>query len=57
MSTYKIEITETLQKIIEIEAQSKDEAFQKVKEMYNREEIVLDSSDHVDTEMNIFKNE
>lgn len=57
MSTYKIEITETLQKIIEIEAQSKDKAFQKVKEMYNREEIVLDSSDHVDTEMNIFKNE
>ena len=57
MSTYKIEITETLQKIIEIEAQSKDKAFQKVKEMYNREEIVLDSSNYVDTEMNIFKNE
>lgn len=39
MKTYRIEITETLQKTIEIEASSDDEAINIVKSLYNKEEI------------------
>ena len=34
MPTYKIEITETLQRQIEVEASSKEEALKKIKEQY-----------------------
>lgn len=51
MATFKIEVKETLSKIIEIEASSNDEAFMKVKEMYQKEEIVLSSDDFVTTEI------
>jgi len=50
MKTYEIEIKETLSRVIEVQANSEDEAFAQVKQMYNNEEIVLDSSDYVDTE-------
>jgi len=45
MKTFEFEIQELLSRIIEVEAKSEDEAFRKVKEMYEKEEIVLDSSD------------
>ena len=45
MKTFKFEIQEILSRIIEVEAKNEDEAYLKVKEMYNKEEIVLDSSD------------
>lgn len=48
MSKYKIEITETLQKLAEIEADSEKEAEQKVRELYKNEEIVLDYNDFKD---------
>lgn len=51
METFKIEIQEFLSKIIEVEASNADEAITKVKEMYNKEEIVLDSGDFVTTEI------
>lgn len=51
MELYKIEITETLQRQIEVEAASREEAERIVKEKYESEEIVLSSEDHVDTEI------
>lgn len=50
METFKIEVKETLSRIVEIEANSYDEAYFKVKEMYNSEEIVLDADDYIETE-------
>ncbi|MBK7986880.1 MAG: DpnD/PcfM family protein [Ignavibacteria bacterium] len=50
MQTFKIEVKETLSRIIEIEANSEDEAYLKVKGMYRNEEIVLDENDFVDTD-------
>ena len=55
MKEFEIEIKETLSRIIEIKAKSENDAFLKVKKMYNNEEIVLDDSDFVDTEF--IKNE
>ncbi|SMP88826.1 DpnD/PcfM-like protein [Epsilonproteobacteria bacterium SCGC AD-311-C15] len=40
-----IKITEILSRIVSVDAKSIDEAIEHVKEMYNREEIVLDYSD------------
>lgn len=48
---FKTEITETLQRTIEVEAESEEDALQKVKEMYKNEEIVLDSCDFVGVEI------
>ncbi|MBK9246969.1 MAG: DpnD/PcfM family protein [Ignavibacteria bacterium] len=50
MKPFKIEVIETLSRTIEIEANSMDEAYSKVREMYRDEEIVLDSDDYIDTE-------
>lgn len=55
MKKYLVEITETLQKQITIRANSREEAEQKVKEKYRNEEIVLDESDYVDTEIEVLK--
>lgn len=48
--TYQIVITETLQKVITVSADSLKEAQEKVKSMYNNSDIVLTADDHVDTE-------
>jgi len=50
METFKIEVKETLSRIIEIEAKSKEEAFLKIEDLYKKEEIVLDADDFVETE-------
>jgi hypothetical protein len=57
MKTFEFEIKEFLSRIIEVKANTEDEALEKVKEMYQKEEIILDSSDYVDTEINKFENE
>jgi hypothetical protein len=44
---YEVEITETLQRIVEVEASTLDEAVSQVRERYKREEIILDSGDFV----------
>ena len=49
MKKYIIEITETLQRQVEIEADNADDAYLLAKEMYRNEEIVLDSEDYIDT--------
>ena len=55
MTTHKIEIKETLSRIIEIEAPSVEEAIDKVRMMYKAEEIVLDADDYVTTEIEEFE--
>jgi len=50
METFKIEVKETLSRIIEIEANSADEAFLKIENLYKNEEIILANDDFVDVE-------
>lgn len=42
---YKFKIIETLSKIVEVEADDRDSAFEKVEEMINTEEVVLTADD------------
>ena len=46
---YTVEITETLQRIVEVDAESDSEAEAFVSRQYRMGDVVLDSSDHVDT--------
>ncbi len=48
---FTFEITETLQRRVSVEAETREDAHLKVLEMYRSEEIVLDSSDYIDTEI------
>ena len=52
---YKVEIKETLSRIIDIEADSEEGAIEKVRKQYMKEEIVLSADDYVETEINIQK--
>lgn len=51
MANYEIQITETLVRIVTIEANNEDEARQIAIEKWHAEEIVLDSDDFVDVEI------
>lgn len=51
MNEYLVEITETLQKQISVEANSKSEAMGKVSQMYRNEEIVLGVESFVGTDI------
>ena len=53
LKEYTVEITETLQRQIHIKASSGGEAISEVKRLYNNEEIILDSSDYIDTDFKI----
>ena len=53
--TYQVEITETLQKIISVDADCEDSAIRRVREMYHNEDVVLDYTNHVDTDISILK--
>ena len=50
---YQVEITETLQKIVSIKAINEDFAVIKARKMYHNEDIVLDSSDYIETSYDI----
>jgi hypothetical protein len=50
METFKIEVKETLLRIIEIEANSNEEALLKIEDLYKKQEIVLDADDFIKTE-------
>jgi hypothetical protein len=54
MKAFTIEVQELLSRIVEVEANSTEEAVSKVREMYKNEEIVLDSDDYVTTGINIY---
>lgn len=55
MSKYEVEITEVLQKQIVVEANSKEEAENIVREQYRNEEVVLSSEDCVDRNFKVSK--
>ena len=54
MKTFKVEIKEILSRVIEIKANSKDEAIQKTEDLYRDEEIVLDYNDFQNLNINSF---
>lgn len=54
MREIEIEITETLSRIVSVKAKDYTEALGIVQDMYNNEEIVLDSGDYVDTTFNLW---
>lgn len=49
MQKYQVEINETLSRIIEVEAENENDAVSKIKDLYRKEKIVLDSSDYIGT--------
>lgn len=51
MEKFKIEIQETLSRIVEVEAENVDEAILKTNEMYKDEKIVLSENDFVATKI------
>jgi len=50
---FRVKVTEILQKIIEIDAESNEEAESIVRRQYNSEDIVLDSEDFNDVEFEV----
>ena len=56
METFEIEIKEILTRTIETKANTKDEALTIVRQKYNDEKIILDSSDFVDVYFNNIEN-
>ena len=57
MKTYRVVVTETLQRIVYVDAKSAEEAKDKVEERYHNEEIVLDSSDYQDTKIEVVEDD
>ena len=53
MKKYRIEVTEVLSRIVEIEAKDEESAITTVKAMYRSCDIVLDASDYVLTEISV----
>ncbi|CZE46972.1 DpnD/PcfM family protein [Campylobacter geochelonis] len=53
---YKLEITEILSKIVEVEANNFMEAYLKTKQNYENERIILDENDFMDYEIKEFSN-
>ena len=51
METYKIEVEETLQRIIEVQAVDKYEALNKIHKMYYKGDLVLDYSNFKSVEI------
>ena len=54
MKKFDVEITEYLQKTITVEAENETDAVSKDEEDYNKEKIVLDSSDFIDKDIEIY---
>jgi hypothetical protein len=50
MPTFEINIIERLERLVSVEAESEEQAIEKVTQDYRDEKIVLDSSDYTDTE-------
>ncbi len=48
METFKIEVQELLSRVVEVEAESRDEAISKINIQYEKTEIVLDYNDFVE---------
>lgn len=48
---YYVKITETLSKVIEVEAESENDALEKVDEAYSNSDIVLSADDFEESDM------
>ena len=55
MTKYRIEVTEVLSRIVEIEAENEDDAVEIVRQMYRNCDLVLDTSDYVETEISVIR--
>ncbi len=53
MKKYSIEVLEVLSRIVEMEAADEEAALERVRQMYQRCEIVLDDSDYKVTEFSV----
>ncbi len=51
MKPFEIEIKETLTRIVTVKASNVYDALEKVNSQYKNEKIVLDSDDHINTEI------
>ena len=55
MTKFRVEITEILSRIVELEADNEEDAVDIVRRKYRSCDIILDSSDYVDTEISVKK--
>ncbi|MEN6669731.1 DpnD/PcfM family protein [Psychrobacter sp. B38] len=55
LTTYQIEIVETLSNIVEIVATDEQDALLKAQDMYRNEDVVLYPDDFIDTKFTLFK--
>ena len=53
MKEYDVTITETLEKVVTIEAESKDEALKLAEEMWKNADIILDAENFADVDYNV----
>ena len=53
MTKYRIEVTEVLSRIVEMEAETEDDAVEMVRQMYRNCDIILGASDYVETEFSV----
>ena len=53
MTKYRIEVTEVLSRIVEMEAENEIDAVEMVRQMYRNCDIVLDASDYIETEISV----
>lgn len=53
MKKYKVQVTEALSRVVEVEAESEEAAIEEVERRYQEEEIVLDSDDGCGVEVDI----
>ena len=54
MQTFYIEVKETLSQLVEVTANSEDEALLSVEQRYQDEEIVLDVDSHIATDFSVW---
>lgn len=55
MKKYEVEVREILSRVIEVEAESEEDAKEKVQFAYDSEEIVLDWNDCVSSEIDFVR--
>lgn len=52
---YKVEITETLKKVVEVDAETPSQAKEIVRGKYYNDELILDSDNHTDTDFWVYE--
>lgn len=52
---FKVEIKETMSKVISVKAESKEEALEKVRRMYDECGVILTAEDYESTQMEVIE--